>query len=186
MRMAPPHRSGMDGAVSSIPLARQSAVLIYLFPQQADWNIVLMKRPEYDGAHGGQVSIPGGRLERSENHRQAALREFSEETGVPVDSKRLLGQLSDLFIPASNFLVRPFVAYAGERPAYAPDPVEVEKIIELPISSLLHDGSVKRGRVYLSSGVAVEAPFFGVQGHAVWGATAMILSEFKALLLDMR
>ena len=176
----------MDEALSAAFQQRQSAVLIYLFPQQDDWRIVLMKRPEYGGAHSGQVSIPGGQLEPGENHRQAALREFEEETGISVDSRQLLGNLSELFIPPSNFLVRPFVAYANDRPLFNPDPVEVEEIIELLISTLMSDLTVKRGEVQLSSGDWVETPYFEVEGHMVWGATAMILSELKDILHDLR
>ncbi len=182
LRMAPPYRPGMHDALSSVASPRQSAVLLYLFPEQAHWHLVLMKRPEYDGAHGGQVGIPGGCLEPGENHRQAAVREFIEETGVPVDSEQLLGCLTDLFIPSSNFLVRPFVACATERPVYSPDPVEVEEIIEFEIASLLHESTIRRGRVCLSNGASIEAPFYAVQGHVVWGATAMVLSEFKEIL----
>ena len=80
-----------------------------------------------------QVSIPGGQLEPGEDHSEAALREFAEETGVHVDSRQLLGRLSELFIPTSNFLVRPFVAYAGERPRFRPNPEEVEEILKLMI-----------------------------------------------------
>ena len=185
-RMAPKARPRMKEALSTAVQQRQSAVLIYLFPQQGDWRVVLMKRPDYVGAHGGQVSIPGGRLEPGENHRQAALREFEEETGIRVSSRQLLGSLSELFIPPSNFLVRPYVAYATDRPRFDPDPVEVEQIIELLISTLMSDVTVKRGKVCLSSGFWVETPYFEVEGHTVWGATAMILSELKEILRDVR
>jgi 8-oxo-dGTP pyrophosphatase MutT (NUDIX family) len=184
--MAPMERPRMGEALSCAAQLRQSAVLIYLFPRQDDWRIVLMKRPDYDGAHGGQVSIPGGRLEPGESHRQAALREFEEETGISVDGRQLLGTLSELFIPPSNFLVRPFVAYATDLPCFEPDPVEVEAIIELSVSDLMSDVSVKRGNVCLSSGQWVETPYFDVDGNLVWGATAMILSELKEILRDMR
>jgi 8-oxo-dGTP pyrophosphatase MutT (NUDIX family) len=170
----------MDGPV------RQSAVLLYLFTEHDDWHMVLMKRPEYDGAHGGQVSIPGGQLEPGEDHSEAALREFAEETGVHVDSRQLLGRLSELFIPTSNFLVRPFVAYAGERPRFRPNPEEVEEIIELTIPALISDLTVRRGKVRLATGVRVETPYFDVNGHMVWGATAMILSELREVLRDLR
>ena len=183
--MAPMARPRMSEALSMTVQQRQSAVLLYLFPQQGDWRIVLMKRPDYEGAHGGQVSIPGGRLEPGEKHKQAALREFEEETGVSVSSRQLLGNLSELFIPPSNFLVKPFVAYATDRPCFDPDPVEVEEIIELPILTLMSDVTVKRDQVCLSSGDWVESPYFEVDGHMVWGATAMILSELKEILRDM-
>lgn len=185
-RMAPRARQRMQEVLSGNTRPQQGAVLLYLFPQHSDWRIVLMKRPDYDGAHGGQVSIPGGRLEPGENHTQAALREFEEETGVCVSNSQLLGKLSELFIPPSRFLVKPFVAYAQERPQFDPDPVEVEQIIELTVSALMSEETVKRGRVCLRAGVLVETPYFDVEGHIVWGATAMILSELKEVLSDRR
>lgn len=184
-RMASMARPRMKEALSMAAQQRQSAVLLYLFPQQGDWRIVLMKRPDYDGTHSGQMSIPGGCLEPGESHRQAALREFEEETGIGVGSHQLLGSLSKLFIPPSNFLVKPFVAYGTDRPCFDPDPVEVEQIIELAVSTLMSDVTVKRGKACLSSGVWVETPYFDVEGHMVWGATAMILSEFKEILRDL-
>ena len=185
-RMAPVARPRMQEALSAAGRQRQSAVLLYLFPLQGDWRTVLMKRPEYDGAHGGQVSIPGGQLEPGEDHWQAALREFEEETGVRVEGRQLLGSLSDLFIPTSNFLVKPFVACATGRPCFVPDPEEVEEIIELTIPTLMSDVTLRRGRVRLSTGVVVETPYYDVGGHRVWGATAMILSELREVLGGLR
>lgn len=187
-RMAPATRRRIVAAPEQVTALRQSAVLLYLFPHQDDgrddWGLVLMKRTEYDGAHSGQVSIPGGRLEPGESHRQAALREFHEETGVSVDDRQLLGRLSSLFIPTSNFLVHPFVAYTTQRPQFDPDPFEVAQLIEMLVSQLLSDASVQHGSVSLSNGVRVDTPYFDVQGHVVWGATAMILSELKEVLRD--
>lgn len=181
-RMAPMARPRMREALAAAPEVRQSAVLLYFFPKRDDWCVVLMKRPDYDGTHSGQVGIPGGRLEPGENHLQAALREFEEEVGVCVDSRNLLGKLSDLFIPPSNYLVQTFIAYSLDPPHYKPDPLEVEEIIELSIGWLLNESAVKRGRVRLSSGVTIVSPYFEVAGHMVWGATAMILSELKQVL----
>jgi 8-oxo-dGTP pyrophosphatase MutT (NUDIX family) len=184
-RMAPQARLRMNEALNTTTQQRQSAVLLYLFPQQDDWRIVLMKRTNHEGPHGGQVSIPGGRLEPGESHWQAALREFEEETGISVNSRQLLGNLSELFIPTSSFLIKPYIAYATERPSFDPDPVEVEELIEVMISALLSDATVKQGKVRLSGGTWVQAPYFDVEGHVVWGATAMILSEFREVLRDL-
>lgn len=183
-RMAPAGRARTRPTPGIGSPARQSAVLIYLFPQRDGWHTVLMKRPHYDGVHSGQVSIPGGQLEDGETHRQAALREFREETGVPVDDQQLLGTLSDLFIPTSNFLVRPFVACAANQPLYEPDPVEVEAIIELSVGALISDNIEKSGILTPGSGSRIEVPYFEVHNHQVWGATAMILSELKEILRD--
>ncbi|MCP4286926.1 MAG: CoA pyrophosphatase [Gammaproteobacteria bacterium] len=181
-QMAPMKRLRMREALAAAPEVRQSAVLLYFFPKRDDWYIVLMKRPDYDGTHSGQVGIPGGRLEAGESHLQAALREFEEEIGIAVDGSNLLGKLSDLFIPPSNYLVQPYVAYSLESPYYVPDPVEVEEVIELSATWLLNRSAIKRGKVRLNSGVVIESPYFEVAGHTVWGATAMILSELKQIL----
>ena len=185
-RMAPAARPRMDEALSATVQQRQSAVLLYLFPRQGDWRTVLMKRTACGGVHSGQVSIPGGQLEAGESHTQAALREFEEETGISVNGSQLLGNLSELFISPSNFLVRPFIAHANQRPRFEPDPVEVEELIELSITDLMNEQTVKWGSVRLSGGASVKTPYFEVEGHMVWGATAMILSEFKAVLRDLR
>ncbi len=185
-RMASKARPRLQEALARATRQYQSAVLLYLYPRQGSWSTVLMKRPEYDGTHAGQVSIPGGRLERGETHTQAALREFREETGVAVDSHQLLGGLSELFIPPSSYMVRPFVAYTTAEPRFQPDPVEVEQIIELPVATLMDEATVRRGSVRLDTGVRVKTPYFYVQGHVVWGATAMILSELKQVLLTAR
>ena len=118
--MAPISRPRLREALSKATEKRQSAVLLYLFPRRGEWRLVLMKRPDYDGTHSGQMSIPGGRLEPGETHRQAALREFAEETGVKVDDEHLLGGLSRLFIPPSNFLVNPLSPIPGKRPVSSP------------------------------------------------------------------
>lgn len=183
--MAPVARLRTHDALLSASKRYQSAVLLYLFPRDGAWWTVLMKRPAYDGVHGGEISIPGGRLEPGENHTEAALREFVEETGVRVKNSQILGTLTELFIPTSCFFVQPFVAYATEQPSYHPDPLEVELLIELPLPDLVNDGTVKQGSFPTACGTRIKAPYFDVDGFQVWGATAMILSEFKTILSDV-
>jgi 8-oxo-dGTP pyrophosphatase MutT (NUDIX family) len=182
-RMAPPARPRAADAQAVIGGFRQSAVLLYLFPHDAEWRIVLMKRAADAGPHSGQISIPGGQVESGENHLQAALREFGEETGVAVEQRQLLGELSALHIPVSRFLVQPFVAHAVARPVFDPDPVEVAAIIEMPLAVLLDDSSTRHCTMQIRGRTVEQVPYFDVDGHRVWGATAMILSELKALLL---
>ncbi|MDJ0738657.1 MAG: CoA pyrophosphatase [Gammaproteobacteria bacterium] len=183
-RMAPDARARpAQLRAARIPM-QQSAVLLYLYPRDAAWRIALMRRTAYDGPHSGQVAIPGGRLEPGETHEQAALREFAEETGVAVARGQVLGGLSELFIPVTGFQVRPFVAHGDEGTTFAPDPVEVAAIIEMPLQLLLQDTTVGHRDVELSSGVRVRAPYYDVEGHVVWGATAMILSEFRQVVAE--
>ena len=182
-RMAPPARPRLADALPDPESARQGAVLPYLFPHQSEWRLVLMQRTADAGPHSGQISIPGGQVESGENHLQAALREFGEETGVVVERRQLLGELSTLYIPVSRFLVQPFVAYADTRPTFDPDPVEVAGIIEMRIDALLDDASTRHRTMHVRGRSIERVPYFDVDGHHVWGATAMILSELKALLL---
>ncbi|MCB1758907.1 MAG: CoA pyrophosphatase [Gammaproteobacteria bacterium] len=183
--MAPLSRPRMREALAAASKVRQSAVLLCLFADAGEWRMVLMKRPDYDGTHAGQVSIPGGRLEPGESHQQAAFREFHEEMGTRVPERNLLGRLSPLFIPPSNFMVQPFVAHVDGRPGFDPDPVEVEAVVELSLARLLDETAVKRGKVTLSSGARMETPYFEVSGYCVWGATAMMLNEFKTVLREL-
>jgi 8-oxo-dGTP pyrophosphatase MutT (NUDIX family) len=182
-RMAPPARPRAADTRSVVDSFKQSAVLLYLFPHESQWHIVLMKRTPDAGPHSGQISIPGGQVESGENHLQAALREFGEETGVAVEPEQLLGELSALHIPVSRFLVKPFIAHAEARPVFDPDPIEVAAIIEMPLPVLLDDNSARHCAMQISGRTIEQVPYFEIDGHRVWGATAMILSELKALLL---
>ena len=181
--MAPPARPSPADVQSVVANFRQSAVLLYLFPHGSEWRIVLMKRTADAGPHSGQISIPGGQVESDENHLQAALREFGEETGVRVDHEQLLGELSALQIPVSRFLVQPFVAHTDARPVFDPDPIEVAAIIEAPLTLLLDDACAKHCAMQIRGRTVERVPYFDVNGHCVWGATAMILSELKTVLL---
>ncbi len=183
--MAPAGRARVRPSPDAAPPPRQGAVLLFLYAREDDWRLLLMKRSHYPGAHAGQVCIPGGCLEPGEDPMRAALREFAEETGVRVGHGQVLGRLSELYIPTSDFVVRPYVACGARTPRFEPDPVEVERLIELPLRTLLRADTLRRGRIQHSDGAPVEAPYFAVDGDRVWGATAMILSEFNAIIRDM-
>lgn len=181
-KMAAMARPRIKEAMVNAVNPRQSAVLVYFFPKNSEWHITLMKRPDYDGTHAGQVSFPGGKLEGNETHQQAAIREFEEETGVSVNHESIIGQLSQLYIPPSNYFVQPYVAYSLEAPTYNPDPEEVAAIIEMRVVDLLEDRLASSGMITLSSGLRMNTPYFEYNNHVIWGATAMMLSELKELL----
>ncbi|MBN8825292.1 MULTISPECIES: CoA pyrophosphatase [unclassified Spirosoma] len=161
---------------------RRSAVLICFYPFQNSIYLPLILRPQYDGVHAGQMAFPGGRMERfDENLTRTALRESQEEVGIRVSDVKVLGLLTELFIPPSNFYVQPVVGVLPYRPDFYPDPREVEAIVEVDLETLLDETIVGDSQIEVR-GVLVDAPFYQIQGHRVWGATAMMISELLMLL----
>jgi 8-oxo-dGTP pyrophosphatase MutT (NUDIX family) len=160
-----------------------SSVLILLFPDSMNRiSIILILRPEYDGVHAGQISLPGGKYESSdENLEFTALREAQEEVGVDISTIRIIGSLTELYIPPSNYIVSPYVGYIAEMPHFKGDPDEVQKIIVIELDELIREEAVVVKEFTVSSGLKVTAPCFEVKGNQIWGATAMILSEFKEI-----
>ncbi len=164
---------------------RRGGVLILLYNNGGDVYLPLTQRHDYGGTHGGQVSLPGGKLEQQDKDIMAtALRETHEEIGVDPTHVSIIGELTDLYIPPSNFRVTPFVGYVDTRPKFELDSFEVKELIETPLSHLLDTSRRKRKDITVRNGFRLNAPYFDVQGKVVWGATAMILSEFTSLLKE--
>lgn len=131
--------------------------------------------------HRGQVSLPGGRIETGESPEEAAIREAVEEIGIEARDSRVLGRMTPFHVPVSRFVVHPVVASADHPPEFRIASPEVERIIEVPLTELL-DPSRARLETRVLDGIVSEVPYFDWAGHKVWGATAMVLSEFLALL----
>jgi 8-oxo-dGTP pyrophosphatase MutT (NUDIX family) len=164
--------------------ARLGAVLIPLYFNQGELSVVLMKRPNYNGTHSGQVSFPGGKHEEEDSDLEfTALRESQEEVGLPPEKVEVIGQLTDLYIPPSNFLVHPFVGFVRELPDLVPDQHEVESILQVPISHF-SDHPFKEKDIKITEHFSLNAPYYEVDGHTVWGATAMILAELQQVLRE--
>jgi 8-oxo-dGTP pyrophosphatase MutT (NUDIX family) len=161
---------------------RRAAVLLLLYPRDGALHVALTLRPAHLGHHAGQVSLPGGGWEAGDASLQAtALREACEELGICGDGLDLLGPLTPLYVPPSNNLVHPFVAYSPARPAFRPDPREVAELLEVPLAHFL-DALNRREEVWTRDGAPLQVPYFAVGPHKVWGATAIILAEFAAAL----
>ncbi len=161
---------------------RKGAVLILFYPDQDLTLVPFIKRPIYKGVHSGQISFPGGKWELGDNDlKVTALREAEEEIGVNSNKIEILGSLSELYIPPSNFLVSPFIGYTLEKPEFVPDPLEVDRIITFPFHQLVHLSTRKIGSVKARSGLKLNAPYFEIDKEVVWGATAMILGELLYL-----
>lgn len=181
--MAPADRAKMQefGDASKF---RPSAVLILLcYDDNNELFIPLTERFAYDGVHSGQVSLPGGKKDDADTDLLAtALRECSEEIGVS-ENIEVLGQLSQLYIPVSNFLVQPVVAFCKTRSVFmSPNIREVKHIAKIYIKDLMNENIVMNGNITVAEGIKIKAPYFETGGLKVWGATAMMLSELKVLL----
>jgi 8-oxo-dGTP pyrophosphatase MutT (NUDIX family) len=183
LKLAPEYR--IESLRADPPAAaRQAGVLLLLYQHGGVWHFPLMKRTDDGLVHSGQISLPGGSQEPGESLQATALREACEEIGAACAEIDVLGQLSPIYIPPSNFLVTPTVGYASERPDFRCDSREVAELIEAPLSALFDRDVVKREPWNLR-GVTVDVPFYQIGPHKVWGATAMILSEFSLLLAEM-
>lgn len=166
--------------------ARPGGVLLLLYPHEGDIYIPLMKRPEYNGAHSGQVSLPGGKQEKEDSNLvETALRETHEEIGIPGSEIEVLGQLSEMFIIASNFRVFPTIGVTYEKPLLIPDQREVVKVLT-PSLSELSDLSKRKVKTMHFPPYTIQSPYYDIEGEIVWGATAMILSELLCLVEDFR
>jgi 8-oxo-dGTP pyrophosphatase MutT (NUDIX family) len=158
-------------------------ILMYPFSQEHEISIVLIQRPSYEGVHGGQISLPGGRFEEQDyDLKETALREAKEEIGIDPEKIITIGVLSELYIPPSNYLVLPFVGYTSVKPLFIPDPQEVAGIIEIKVNDLVNDNNIMTKEIYVKPGLSVFGPCFEIDNHTIWGATAMILNEFKEIL----
>ncbi len=162
---------------------KPGSVLILLYEHEGEICFPLIKRPDYTGAHSGQVSLPGGKAEPGETSIETALREGEEEIGVHPGQVDVLGQLSEFFVIPSNFLVTPVVALAKEPLSLTPDPREVARILRGELRQLVDPRAVQTKDILAAQAFTMRAPHFEIEGEVVWGATAMMLNEFRTILM---
>ena len=176
--MAPDHR------VNSLTLEQEppansinSAVLVLLIPSLNEWEVVLIKRNIYNGIHSGQISFPGGKCDADDpDITHTACREAFEELGIDRKDIKIIGQLSKLYVPPSNYTIYPVLAISSNRGEYKPDPREVAVYIHVPLSCF-NPSLIKRSKVQAGPSEWIEAPSYVIDEHIIWGATAMIIAE---------
>ncbi len=184
LRMAPSPRVGWDPEHPPADL-RDAAALLLVYPLNGVPHVLLTVRGAGLRKHTGQVSLPGGSVDLEESIEAAALREASEEVGVPPASVRLLGRLTPLHIPVSGYMLHPVVGLVAARPPFKREEWEVARILEVPITILGDPAIVKRHtrrRELGGRAIDIDVPYFEIDGEQVWGATAMVLSEFMAIV----
>ena len=186
VKMAPEMVAGELDRWEEVEHYREAGVLLLLYPHRtgshSELHLALTRRREYPGVHSGQISFPGGRRENGETLEITALRETYEEVGVLPENLQVIGQLSPLYTPPSNFCIYPFIGFSSTRPAFSLEPKEVAELIETPLSLLLNPATCKQEIWSFPNYGERRVSFFDVFGHKVWGATAMMLSEFLVLL----
>jgi 8-oxo-dGTP pyrophosphatase MutT (NUDIX family) len=179
-RMAPVPRRGWNAGLFPERL-RQAAALLALYPIDGHPSLLLTKRSSGLPHHSGQVSLPGGAIDSGESVEQAALREAQEEVGIDPVSVTPLGVLTPLHIPVSGFVLNTLVGTLERRPSLCAEPGEVSKLMEVRVADLL-DPCRHRRTTYHNDGREYDVPYFDLDGEQVWGATAMVLAEFAAVL----
>lgn len=163
---------------------RKAGVLALLYPIEDKPHLVLMKRHEYPGVHSGQISFPGGQWEPHDADLFAtALRETQEEIGVAHGYVKVIGGLSEIYIPPSNFLVQPVVGIANTRPEFVPEEKEVQRILEIPFREFLNPANLRVTNVK-ARGFTMRVPAYAVENEIIWGATAMMIAELTHLFDD--
>jgi len=160
---------------------KRSAVLILFYEKNSEVYFCLIKRPTYKGHHSGQVAFPGGKYEDKDgNLLNTALREANEEVGVELKKIEVINELTPIFIPVSDFIVKPYIAISATTPVFRPEPKEVDYIIEAKLKDLM-ECQLTEVEVAISKGVS-QAPAYIIKKENIWGGTAMILTELKHLL----
>lgn len=158
---------------------KHSSVLLLLFEENNEINVCLIKRPSHMKHHAGQIALPGGRNEEGETALETALRETREEIGVKPEQIEILGSLSEIYVQVSRFQILPFVGWLDKKPEFDINKNEVEKTISFPIKLIRN--SVNEVELNTISG-RLKVPCVQFEGEIIWGATAMILSEFADIL----
>jgi 8-oxo-dGTP pyrophosphatase MutT (NUDIX family) len=184
-KLAPKFRVKYDNDKINANNPRKAAVLAMFYPNKNNETcFLLIKRATYNGTHSAQISFPGGKIEKSDlNLKETALRESFEEVGIHPNSVKIIRELTDVYIPPSNFLATPFMGYTERRPDFKINE-EVQKTIEVLVTDLLNDKSIASTRISNTYMKNNSVPCFKLSNHIVWGATAMMLSEIKELLIS--
>lgn len=165
------------------PDCRYNGIMLLFFPSGDDHRLLLTVRSDRMPNHKGEISCPGGGILPHETPIEAALRETQEETGVNPDGIDVIGMMSDLYIPVSGNILKPVVGFLPSSPETKPDPREVSRILTPGLSEIL-DGRNIREETWKLRGYEIIVPFWDIDRIPLWGATAMVLSELREILLE--
>jgi 8-oxo-dGTP pyrophosphatase MutT (NUDIX family) len=184
LKMVPPGRE-LVVYHQDVEMARYSSVLLLLFPVDGQVYTCLTKRNASMRHHPGQISLPGGRIEKGESPEVTALREAQEEIGISPMDVRLLGRLSELYVSVSRYTIFPYVGWIDYQPDFHLNKAEADKILLLPVQKSQEELKVKQTLMQTGHEMT-EVPYYSFEGEVIWGATAMILTEFFDIIWESR
>jgi 8-oxo-dGTP pyrophosphatase MutT (NUDIX family) len=168
-------------------LPKEASVMMLIYPKNDIPHFVLIERTQSKGKHSGQIAFPGGRKEKTDlDNSITALRETEEEIGISMEDQELIMPLTSIYIPPSNYMVYPYLAFAKAELQFKPQPSEVKSIIEIEVAELLNDQNLSRTTLSTSYMKEVSVPCFYFGEVMVWGATAMMLHEIKEVLKGIK
>ena len=182
--LAPMGRNSLSEMKLDTDKVRKAGVLALFENHEEQARLILTSRSVYRGAHSGQISFPGGSVEAIDrNFEDTAKRETEEEIGVSADKYQMWGAISPLYIPPSNFLVHPYLAFSDESLEMIPEEKEVAAIHQIPFERFLAPNAISQPQIKLSNGFKIKSPAFEVDGLLIWGATAMMIGEIRRMIL---
>lgn len=167
--------------------ARKAGVLALFYPSETEETMLaLILRKTYKGVHSAQVGFPGGKYEIEDfSLKETALRETEEEIGVIRSTVYVLKELTEVYIPPSNFFVQPYIGITKSTPNFILQEEEVESLLEVPLIHFMDDSIKTIQNLSTSYAKNIEVPAFMLNSHLVWGATAMMLSEVREMLKEL-
>lgn len=182
--MAPQIRiDELEKGMTPLKDPKKAGVMALFYPGANNHTYLLfILRKTYEGVHSNQIGFPGGKQESTDSSLlQTALRETREEVGIEPEKVSVIRSISDLYIPPSNFEVRPYIGLYDKTSPFVLQESEVEALVEVPFGEIMDETVLTRRKMRTSYAREVEVPAFELGGYIVWGATAMILSEIKEL-----
>jgi len=185
-RLAPTYRKKFEEEKITASNPTLASVMIIFFPdKKGKTSFILTKRANYKGHHAKQISFPGGKKEAKDADLiETAIRETQEEIGVTIPKEKVFKQLTEVYIPPSNFLAFPFVCYLKETPNFILNH-EVTSIHICSLEQLFDTNNIQFKEIETNSGQKIKTPCFVFNNQIVWGATAMMLSELKELFISV-